>query len=148
MPQAKLKIAGHGPEENALKTLVHKLNLDKSVTLIGQVKDLDKIRLLQASSLYISSARREPFSNALLEAVAAGNQVIATHTGGNSEIVERTQSGVLVPTENESALAEAICARFPQGRPVLSQEQRIKRMSDYSADRMVDNYLTLLDKVE
>ena len=148
LPEAKLKIAGHGPEEITLKTLILKLNLDKSVALIGQVKGLEKIRLLQASSLYISSARREPFSNALLEAVAAGNRVVATQTGGNSEIVEKTQSGVLVPTENEFALAEAICAQFPQGRPALSQEQRIKRMSDYSVEQMVDNYLTLFDKVE
>lgn len=147
LPQAKLKIAGHGPEEKSLKELIHHLKLDPSVALIGQVKDLDKIRLLQASALYISSARREPFSNALLEAVAAGNQVIATHTGGNPEIVEKTQSGILVPTENEVALAEAICAQFPKGRPSLSFAQRTERMANYSVDQMVDNYLTLSAKI-
>lgn len=147
LPQAKLKIAGHGPEEKNLKELIHHLNLEKSVALIGQVKDLDKIRLLQASALYISSARREPFSNALLEAIASGNQVIATNTGGNPEIVEKTQSGILVPTENEFALAEAICAQFPKGRPSLTFEQCTKRMVNYSVDQMIDNYLTLLAKV-
>jgi glycosyltransferase involved in cell wall biosynthesis len=144
LPSAKLKIAGHGPDETKLRQLIHELCLEDVVTIHGQSRGEDKIRLLQASQLYISSARREPFSNALLEAIAAGNRVVATQTGGSIEIVQKTQSGVLVKPEDETALADAIIKLFPQGRSLLNYEQRCARIACYSVDAMIDNYLTLL----
>ncbi|MBX7156964.1 MAG: glycosyltransferase family 4 protein [Verrucomicrobiae bacterium] len=144
LPQAKLKIAGHGPDEIKLKNLIHELCVDDVVTIHGQVRSEDKIQLLQASQLYISSARREPFSNALLEAIAAGNRVVATRTGGSIEIVQKTQSGVLVEPSDETALANAIIQSFPQARPLLTFEQRYERIACYSVEAMIDNYLALL----
>ncbi|MEZ5404993.1 MAG: glycosyltransferase [Verrucomicrobiia bacterium] len=132
------------PGRIQIKNLIHELCVEDVVTIQGQVRGEDKIRLLQASQLYISSARREPFSNALLEAIAAGNRVVATRTGGSIEIVQKTQSGILVEPGDETALANAIIQSFPQSRPLLTFEQRCKRIACYSVEAMIDNYLTLL----
>lgn len=50
----------------------------------------------------------ESFSNAILEAMAAGVPVIAARSGGNAELVEHGRTGLLVPPLRPEALARAI----------------------------------------
>jgi len=50
----------------------------------------------------------EGFSNAILEAMAAGIPVVATKVGGNSEAVLDGETGFLVPAADSSALAKAL----------------------------------------
>lgn len=47
---------------------------------------------------------------ALLEGMAYGLAVVATEAGGIPEVVDPGADGLLVPTEDPAALAEALCA--------------------------------------
>lgn len=59
-------------------------------------------------SLFVLPSRQEAFPLSTLEAMAAGVPVIATSVGGVPEQVEHLQTGILVPPEDPSAVAEWI----------------------------------------
>ena len=62
----------------------------------------------RAADLYVSASRSDGSSISLLEAMASGLPVVATKVGGNSEVVEDGLTGLLVPSADPNALAEAI----------------------------------------
>jgi glycosyltransferase involved in cell wall biosynthesis len=139
-PEAKLLIVGHGPEEGRLKEMIAASNLQGHVELHGNVSGAEKIGMLQAARLYVSSARREPFSNALLEAVAAGCAIVATRVGGNIEVVESLGCGRLVPPENAAALAEALLAEWAAPQRADDIETRCKRAAPFTVETMLERY--------
>lgn len=57
------------------------------------------------------ASRYETFGVALIEALAAGSAVVATRAGGCAEILRDGETGLLVPSEDAAAMAEA-CLRL------------------------------------
>lgn len=57
------------------------------------------------------ASRYETFGVALIEALAAGSAVVATRAGGCAEILRDGDTGLLVPSEDASAMAKA-CLRL------------------------------------
>lgn len=145
-PGARLVIAGHGPDEAALRAQIQALGLGGTVALMGNARGAEKDRLLATCRVYVSSARREPFSNALLEAIAAGCPVVATRTGGNAEIVGNSGAGELVDPESPRALAEALARAMRVPRAPLSRDERARRIGRYTVDGMVDAYLAAAEE--
>jgi len=60
------------------------------------------------ADLMLNFSESESFSMTTLEALVYGTPIIVTECGGPSEIVEHTKSGLLVPVNNITAMAEAI----------------------------------------
>jgi glycosyltransferase involved in cell wall biosynthesis len=60
------------------------------------------------ADIFVLPSRSEGFSNAIIEAMAAGLPVVATTVGGNAEAVEDGVTGFLIPPEDSLALAAAI----------------------------------------
>ncbi|MCE9595949.1 MAG: glycosyltransferase family 4 protein [Planctomycetes bacterium] len=141
---ARLVLAGDGEERAALARLVDELGLGASVELPGMLSGDAKAAFLRSAWVFVSSARREPFSNANLEALGAGLPLVVTAVGGNREIVAERENGLLVPPDDEEALAGAIvellgdaAARERFGRASLV------RAKEYSWSSIVDRYEAL-----
>ncbi len=106
-PLWTLVIIGQGPLHLKLKSLCDELKILDDVLFAGLVKNPHEI-LCQAD-LFILSSRFEGFPNALLEAMACGLPVISTDCpSGPGEIIQEGVNGVLVPTDDEEALACAM----------------------------------------
>ena len=56
------------------------------------------------ANLFLHPSRHEGMPNAILEAMASGLPVIATHIAGNEELVVEGHTGLLVPVDDVKAL--------------------------------------------
>ena len=105
-PNARLLIAGEGPERNRLTELIVSSGLQSAVFLAGFRKDA--VNLLHAADCFVLSSLKEPFGLVVLEAIAACCPVIATDSGGVKDIISSPDYGMLIPPANEQALTSAM----------------------------------------
>ncbi|MFT5434782.1 MAG: glycosyltransferase involved in cell wall biosynthesis [Myxococcota bacterium] len=101
-----LRIAGDGPERDALVSLAAELGLDHRITWLGFVDDV-KAELAAAGAVVLPS-RREGLPMTVIEAASWGKPVVASNVGGISEVVIDADNGLLVPAEDVEALASAL----------------------------------------
>ena len=102
----QLVLIGSGEEEDNLRRLTVRLNLESRVHFLGHRQDVP--RLLHILDVYVQPSRFEGMPNTLLEAMAAGCPIIASAVDGNCELIDSSLQGWLTPVENAAALAEAI----------------------------------------
>lgn len=105
-PGFRLEIAGDGPCREDLVRLTQQLDLGKTVTFLGEVRDVPG--LLSRAGMFVLPSKSEGISLTLLEAMARGVPVVATRVGGNPEVVLDGQTGLLVPSDDSPRLATAI----------------------------------------
>ncbi len=90
-----------------LKKLAQELGIQDRVHFLGHRDDVDYLLpLLDIATL--PSLFGEGLPLAVLEAMAAGKPVVATRTEGNDEAVVDGETGLLVPSGNAPALAQAL----------------------------------------
>ena len=87
--------------------LMRQSPLQDNFHLMGFKKDVLKY-LGACDALVLSSIRGEGLSKVIIEAMSTGIPVIATHIGGNPELVIHEQTGLLVPPGSSKSIAEAI----------------------------------------
>ena len=104
-PSIHLVLAGAGKELTAYATLVGEQNMLGRVHFVGIVEGVVKIQLYQHCLFFVCPSRREPFATVNLEALAAGQPIVATAVGGNLEVVSEGRNGFLVPPDDPEALA-------------------------------------------
>ena len=112
-----LLIAGQPREElKAIERLIAELELQDHVVLLENLTHNRIAGLLQSVDIFVLSSRwkkgawGEGFAMALLEAAAAQKPVISTLTCGVTELIQNGESGLIVPTEDPDALAQAMAA--------------------------------------
>jgi glycosyltransferase involved in cell wall biosynthesis len=116
---ARLIIAGDGPERVPLEALARSLNLLPRVHFAGAVPEA--MDLIARAAILVQPSRREALGTALLEAMALGVPVIASATGGPAELLADGH-GVLVPPGDAARLAAAISELLAD--PALRAELR------------------------
>ena len=89
-----------------LKSRTRQLGIDRNVHFLGERSDVPS--LLKASDIALLCSHQEGFSNAILEAMAAGLPVIATNVGGNPEAVVDGVTGFTVPPSSPVTLSEVL----------------------------------------
>ena len=102
-----LNLVGDGPEREALQRQVQQAGLQEQVQFLGFRSDPQTF-LLQAG-VFVLPSRFEGMPNALLEAMAAGLAVVVTDASpGPLEVVVDGVSGLVVPSDDPSAIADAL----------------------------------------
>jgi glycosyltransferase involved in cell wall biosynthesis len=104
-PAMHLVLAGAGRGLAAYTALVRQHHLQERVHFVGIVEGVAKRQLYQHCRFFVCPSRREPFATVNLEALAAGQPIVATAVGGNLEVVSEGENGFLVPPDDPEALA-------------------------------------------
>ena len=131
----------------ALQTRCAELGIAERVTFTGVRNDIPAI-LRRATLLVLPSVEPEPFGRTLVEAMAAGCPPIATAAGGPLEIIEDGVNGVLVPSGDAGALADAVKTLLadPARARALGAAGRRRAVEAFSLERMVTEMAEMFHK--
>jgi glycosyltransferase involved in cell wall biosynthesis len=105
-PQLTFEVAGDGEQREPLVKLHAELGLGDRFVLRGSVTDVPNF--LRGVDIAVLPSHSEGMSNALLEYMAAGRAVVATDVGANAKLLDGGRCGVLVPPNDDAALAGAL----------------------------------------
>jgi L-malate glycosyltransferase len=140
--EARLQLAGSGPEEASLRARAREYGIEEDVQFLGSVADVPA--LLDDCSFTVLPSLSEGMPNAVLESLAQGRAVVASAVGGIPEILIRG-GGILVPAGDAEALAGAMGSLLadPARAARLGAEGRAVVSDVFGIDRMVGESLRL-----
>ena len=99
-----LKIIGKGPLLSEVKSFILKNNLSH-IECLGYIPSEERFeKVRKAAFMVFPCLCRENFPYVLIESLALGVPVIASHTGGVSEIIEDSQNGFLFSPGSEKEI--------------------------------------------
>ncbi len=127
----RLLIGGSGEEENALKSLVSDLNLLKEVTFLGWIEDKDKF--FDQIDIFCLPSTSEPFGIILLEAMERSTPIVATRSGGPTEILRDKQDALLTEIDSSQDLADKLSI-------LILNELEAQKLSYSAYLRLTKNY--------
>lgn len=108
LPDAKLIIAGDGPDRAKLENFVD-INNIHNVEFKGFIKESTKIKLLQNASIFCSPAiYGESFGIVLLEAMASGTVTVAGNNPGYTSVLKDTGNLSIVNVKDTTEFARKL----------------------------------------
>jgi glycosyltransferase involved in cell wall biosynthesis len=136
LPETYFIIVGDGPLKNKLMQCAQDLGIQNNVIFTGYQNNVSEF--LSIFDVKVIASNTEGFSLALLEAMAMGKAIVATEVGGIREILKNGATGMLVPPQNPSAMAEKIVCliQHPEERKRFGAAAR-EESRKYSVDRHV-----------
>jgi glycosyltransferase involved in cell wall biosynthesis len=140
-----LLLVGGGELENAVREQVAALGLQERVRFLGVRADVADI--LRASDVFVLSSRVEGNPMSVMEAMAAGLPVVSTAVGGVPELVREGVTGLLVPSEDAGALAQAMQALVddPVRRQAMGAAARQHAVAHFDIRHTVRGYEQLYE---
>lgn len=117
LPTARLMIAGEGPERSRLAALAERLGVGGRVRFLGRLTQDALTPWYGAADALLLPSEREGLPNVVMEAMACGTPVVASHLPGTAEAVSVPAAGRLVPEPDGAALAAAVQALLAESPP-------------------------------
>ena len=150
IPDAKLFIAGDGPERKRLQEFVQSLKLENSVHFTGQIsQDEVERRFASAWVQVVPSLWQEPLPHVAAEAMMNGIALVASNIGGLPEIINHGVTGYLVPPGDSGKLSETI-TRLLGDREHSGSIGRTARqfaLKHLTEEKSVDRFLNIYESV-
>ncbi len=128
-------IVGEGEERVRLEGLIAKGDAANFIHLSGFRQDAAS--LLLAFDAFLLPSLKEGLPRAILEAGLAGLPVIATDTGGISEIIEHKVTGFLIPSPESTSIKQVLGELFENYSTEKGKKLKEKVLRDFSMERAV-----------
>ncbi|MCY4206261.1 MAG: glycosyltransferase family 4 protein [Bacteroidetes bacterium] len=154
MPQlpvhVQYKIAGTGPEQDAIQKAAKLRGLEDRVHLLGRASDEDLAILYRESDLLIMpnlpvSGDMEGFGVVMLEAGASGTPAIAAALEGIRDVITNGVNGQLVPSGDVKKFKEAIL-NYPK-TPEMRAQTRTHTATNFSWPNVAELYVRHLHEL-
>lgn len=147
-PEYILKIYGVGDRETEIQEMIEKLQLSKKVLLMGWCKDI--ISELLKNKIFILASDYEGMPNGLIEAMACGCACVSRDCKfGPDEIIDNENDGILVKTDTENELANALL-RVIENETLaekLSANAHEKIKNEFNEEVMINKFSEYIDAV-
>ena len=142
-PEAHFVFAGNGPQQQNIEKRIAELGLNNRVHLLELRRDV--INILRSLDLFVLPTHQEALGTAFVEAGAMGLAVVATRVDGVPEVVIDGTTGLLVPVQEITPLAEAIVSLLvdPGKRRNMGQAARIHVTQRFSRESMVSGMVAV-----
>ena len=125
-PEAAFLLAGEGELEHSLQQMANELGILDSTYFLGRCENIGA--LLDVSEVCVLSSKAEGFSNSILEYMAAGRPVVATNVGGASELIAEGETGYLVASGDDEAMAARLISLLREPQTAKAMGETGKRL--------------------
>lgn len=152
-PNARLRIAGFGPEEAALRQQVVALGLDERVEFMGAVPQSELPMLYRRASLFVApfveaaSGDQEGLGLVLVEAIGCGCPVIAGDVGAVEDVLGKESFHVARAEDVEQLSSRIIASLSDPATATVSAARLRERVKDrFEWARVAKRYGDLLEE--
>ncbi len=141
-----LTIVGGGALEPEIRRLIDSRQLQRVIALAGRRQAEEMPEIYRQHDVFVSASSQEGMSNAMLEAIASGLPLVATHCEGLDELV--ADNGLVVDEPEPETLAAAISTliRDPSKRRTMSRAAR-RQAERFTWRAVADRYQRLYEKL-
>jgi len=136
-----------GPEE--VQKLIDEYALGDRVHIRPPVYAADKVACLANTDLFVLPSYHEGMPISLIEAMAAGIPVVATHVGGIPDLIVDGENGLLVSPGQPGALAAALARLIEdaEGRTRMGLAGRLRALERHDLDARVPDLVRFHERV-
>lgn len=147
LDNVRFLIIGDGELRGSLERKTRELNLESRVIFMGFQHSLTKI--YAGLDVITLSSFNEGLPVALIEAMAAGTPVVSTDVGGVRDLILDGDNGLLVPSNDHRALADAIhyLLTKPERRKMMGEAGRRKAYPQFDKNRLLEDIDRLYRKL-
>lgn len=146
---------GGGPLRDELKKQAETLGISARITWRGSLSEDDVRTALQAADLFAltpeiaADGDRDGLPNVLVEAQSQSLAVVATPTGGVTELITTNTNGLIAPAGDADAIAAAITTLItdPTRRIAMGTAGRTRVITDFSASPTADAIAKMLQQM-
>ena len=139
-------ICGEGVMREKLELRTKELGLADRVFFAGYVNNTAE--LLEQCDCFIFPSKREGLPVAMMEAMAVGLPVIASHIRGVDDLIEHTKGGYLVNGFDPVDYAVKVRRMFTEkdGKSAVPRDERRKQMGLWNRERIKKFSIEVVDK--
>ncbi len=144
---ARLIMVGEGPERISAAGVAKQLGIADRITWLGNSPNMEDI--LPCADLIIHPSEHESFGLVPLEAMACEVPVVATASGGITEVIEQGVTGYLCEVGDIESMAYCsvqVLSSEAKARE-LGHNARLRAVSLFSRDRIVSQYEALYREI-
>ena len=128
-----------------LKQRIAAAGLSDRIRFLGELPIKEVPIWYQRISIYVFASRVEGFGLTMLEAMAAGDAVVATRAGSAETVIADGETGVLAPIDDVDGLVQALepLMRNPERMADMGARARARVVKDFNRDREVDEIVSV-----
>jgi mannosyltransferase len=137
------------PFVEGLRQRIVAAGLEERIRFLGELP-IDEVPLwYQRISIYVFASRVEGFGLTLLEAMAAGDAVVAARAGAAETVIDDGVSGVLTPAGDVDALVAALepLMRDPESLRAMGLQARARVVNDFRRDQEADRIVAVYSRI-
>jgi colanic acid/amylovoran biosynthesis glycosyltransferase len=142
---ARLVIIGSGDDHDHLVFTAKDLSISENVEFAGHLEIEEVLQVLQSGDIFLHTAVSEGIPNSLIEAMACGLPVIAADCGGIREALDHEVEGLIVPTRDAIATADAILrlGRSENARRKMGSAGRERVLRQFDLEKQAEEFSLL-----
>jgi glycosyltransferase involved in cell wall biosynthesis len=126
----QLDIVGDGPARSEYEVMARDLGLAERITFHGIRPRAEVAQFMRQADFFVLPSLWENLPCVLIEAMASGLPIVATHVGGIPEMVD-DEIGILVPPGDAKSLSVALCSML-ESVDEFDRQAIVQRSDNYS----------------